>query len=371
MLKELTDNALDAGAKVKVGELPKNGYFVEDDGSGIDGTPAEIASLFSISRPMVSTKLLRLPTRGALGNGLRVVASAVLVSDGSLVVITRNRRIELRPKWEDGRTTVAKVKAVKFPVGTRIEIRFGSALPVDGDALLWAKTACGLARSGDFYLGKSSPHWYDPIQFHELLDASGPRPVRELIVTLDGCTGAKAGEIVGAAGLNRALCNNVNRQQAAKLLEAARTNAKPVNPERLGRVGPDAFSGAYTCAHGVARFGATEPKADIPFVVEAWAESDDETSLAVYVNRTPTIGGMDAFHDKRDIQAFGCGVEHTIAQAPKGAEFDIRLNITTPFMPITSDGKAPDLVPFLEAIQTAVGKAVRKAHRPNAGAKTT
>jgi hypothetical protein len=40
---------------------------------------------FSINRPMVSTKLLRLPTRGALGNGLRVVTGAVLASGGSLV----------------------------------------------------------------------------------------------------------------------------------------------------------------------------------------------------------------------------------------------------------------------------------------------
>jgi hypothetical protein len=39
------------------------GYFVEDAGGGID--PAEVARLFSIARPLVSTKLLRLPTRGA------------------------------------------------------------------------------------------------------------------------------------------------------------------------------------------------------------------------------------------------------------------------------------------------------------------
>ena len=36
-------------------------------------------------------------------------------------------------------------------------------------------------------------------------------------------------------------------------------------------------------------------------------------------------------------------------------------------MPITSDGKEPDLRPFLAEIQTAIGKVVRKAHRPNAG----
>ena len=101
-----------------VGTLPDGGYFVEDDGRGIDGEPEEIARLFSIARPMISTKLLRLPTRGALGNGLRVVAGAVLASDGFLVVTTRNRRIELRPE-RDGSTTVVSVTPVEFPVGTR------------------------------------------------------------------------------------------------------------------------------------------------------------------------------------------------------------------------------------------------------------
>ena len=48
-LKELTDNGLDNGANVNVGSLPKGGYFVEDDGSGIDGTPEDIARLFSIA----------------------------------------------------------------------------------------------------------------------------------------------------------------------------------------------------------------------------------------------------------------------------------------------------------------------------------
>ena len=53
VLKELADNGLDAGAKVKVGALAKRGYYVEDDGPGIDGTPEEIARLFSIRRPGV------------------------------------------------------------------------------------------------------------------------------------------------------------------------------------------------------------------------------------------------------------------------------------------------------------------------------
>ena len=105
VLKEIADNSLDSGAQgVSLRALEKEGgYVIEDDGPGIDGTPQDIARLFSINRPMISTKLLRLPTRGTLGNGLRVVAGAVLASEGSLIVSTRNRRIELRPE-RDGST---------------------------------------------------------------------------------------------------------------------------------------------------------------------------------------------------------------------------------------------------------------------------
>lgn len=144
VLKELADNGLDTGAKVRVGAVSGDGYFVENDGNGIDGAPLEIARLFSINRPMISTKLLRLPTRGALGNGLRVVAGAVLASDGSLIVQTYNRRIKLRPE-RDGTTTVVSVKKVDFPVGTRIEISFGSVVPSEIDALKWARAACAMA----------------------------------------------------------------------------------------------------------------------------------------------------------------------------------------------------------------------------------
>jgi hypothetical protein len=120
VLKELADNGLDEGAtKVSVGRRRNGGYFVEDNGSGIDGAPQDIATLFSIARPMISTKLLRLPRRGALGNGLRVIAGPILASEGSFTVVTRNRRIVLRPE-RDGSTTVVSVEPVAFPVGTRI-----------------------------------------------------------------------------------------------------------------------------------------------------------------------------------------------------------------------------------------------------------
>jgi hypothetical protein len=256
VLKELADNALDTGARVRIGQLPGGDYFVEDGGSGIEGQPEEIARLFSIARPMKSRpSLLRLPTRGALGNGLRVVAGAVVASEGSLVVTTRNRGIELHPE-RNGSTTVVTVTPVDLPVGTCVEIGFGPAIPVDADALRWAVVATEIAE-GQSYQGKSSPWWYDAPQFHELLSASGAAPVRELVARLDGCTGARAGEIVAEAALVRMACSGLSREQAARLLEVARDNAREAKPGRLGAVGPERFPDrAYGVSSGVASFGA-------------------------------------------------------------------------------------------------------------------
>jgi Topoisomerase 6 subunit A/Spo11, Toprim domain len=364
--KELADNGLDNGADVRVGKLPKGSYYVEDDGSGIE--PEEVASLFSIARPMVSTKLWRLPSRGALGNGLRVVAGAVLASEGSLTVITRNRRIGLRPE-RDGTTSVIGIDPVEFPVGTRVEISLGPALPADPYECLWAETAIKLSRFGQSYIGKSSPWWYDAAQFHELLYASGVTPVRELIANLDGCTGARAGEIVAEARLERALCEDINRDQAERLLQVARANARQVNPARLGTIGPDAFPDhAYARATG---FATIAHETSVPYVIEVWAAAKEgKTTLNACVNRTPVTGRLSAARDKREINAFGCGLRHTIATAPKDAQFDIFLNVTTPYMPIISDGKAPNMEPFREGISSAAMTAVRRAHRPTTSGKS-
>jgi hypothetical protein len=218
VLKELGDNGLDVG-QIRFGFIGGNRHhcFIEDDGPGLDGTPEEIGDLFAIRRPLRSSKLLRLPQRGQLGNGLRVVTGAVLASDGSLAIVTRNRRIVVRPET-DGSTSVVKVAKANFPMGTRIEISFGAALPDDVDPFVWVRAAQATATAGETYQGRSSPFWYDDPQFHELLLAYGTQPVRSLIAQLDGCTGGKAGEIVSDARLDRLRCQDIDRKQATKLL---------------------------------------------------------------------------------------------------------------------------------------------------------
>jgi hypothetical protein len=91
VLKEVVDNALDTGSgEVTLEEIP-GGYRVTDHGPGID--PADVARLFAVNRPLLSSKLKRLPLRGMLGNGLRVVCGAVAAfDDGTITVTSRGHR---------------------------------------------------------------------------------------------------------------------------------------------------------------------------------------------------------------------------------------------------------------------------------------
>ena len=169
-----------------------------------------------------------------------MLAGAVFASEGSLIVITRNRRIELRPEF-DGTTKVVSSKKVDHPVGTRIEIKFGPKLPHDPDALQWARVAIDLASGGSSYPGKkTSPWWYDAPSFRELLDAGGDQPVHDLMMQFDG----DVDKIVAKAGLNRTPCSKVKtRERAEKLLSTARSFTKPIDPALFGALGAEAFNG--------------------------------------------------------------------------------------------------------------------------------
>lgn len=361
VLKELADNALDTGGSVSIEQVGDT-YIISDDGPGIAGDPEDIARLFSIGRPMVSSKLWRLPKRGALGNGLRVVAGAVLASTGTLVVSTRNCRHMLTP-MDDGTTAVTSAPIV-FPVGTRIEISFGSEMPSDGNATAWADLAASMT-GAESYTGKSSPYWYDADHFFELLQAAGSMSVRELISQLDGCTGARAGQIAAAfLGMG---CSDLDRAQAVALLGAARSHAKPVSAKRLGYIGKS--DSAYAIETGTAEIGARNPKASIPFTIEAWVEVADQgpiatadgVTLTVLVNRTPITGNVQAYKEKRTIILRGCGLFHRF-EAERGC-YDITFNVTTPHCPITNDGKEPDLTPFVNQIADAIKGAIKRAKR--------
>lgn len=367
--KELVDNALDAidgdadgQVTIEVGSQPDS-FVIQDTGAGID--PNLLPVLFSINRPLTSSKLERKPTRGALGNGLRVVAGAVLATGGSLTVYTRNQRVCLYP--QDNGFTKYELLPVPFETGTRIEV----CLPGHKPDLGWAKMAIE-SRQGSSYRGKSSPWWYASEAFYELLLAAGERPVRQVIEQFEGCSGKKAGEI--ADGYQGRACDNISRDEADDLLAKARAASKPVKVERLGSIGDVLEGMSYVCVDG--EF-TQEPQrgqhgSRIPFLVEIWAFRSVILGFQVLVNKTPTVAETGVIRGKGSTLRFHASGHYvTEAEAVKAQDdYFVMLNIQTPYMPILSSGKAPDFTVFSRSIEQAISKAVRRAKSQRSGRTT-
>ena len=101
-------------------------------------------------------------------------------------------------------------------------------------------------------------------------------------------------------------------------------------------------------------------------MVEAWASAERDAygnSCSVLVNRTPITGTVSLSRWQRDLTLNGCGLSTTLRAAPGRSGIDLRVNIITPYMPITSDGKAPNLSCCSQVIREVAGKAVRRALR--------
>jgi hypothetical protein len=369
-LKELTDNSLDApnASWVTIKEPTPGCYVIQNDGDGFDGTPQQIARMFRINRPLASSKLKRLPLRGAFGNGLRVVAGTLIASGGgTLIVTTNDQTLHITP-LEDGGVDVVS-EAADFPIGTRIEISFGPHLPQDPNAKLWALQAIHMNGGGSGYRGNPSLHWIDAETFYMLVHASVHLTVRKFMEQFDGCAGQKASDIAGR--YMQMSCKDMTRDEATDLLRAARKMTTPPKIRRLGMVGDLFGLPKYRASEpGTITDGAREPKAEIPFVIEAWAEElpptkgSEKSSITVYVNRTPITGNVAAdFDSDKDFVIRGCGLRHIIPTPVKTGKWRLALNITTPYMPIITLGKSPDLERFADAIVDALSKAIHKAHR--------
>lgn len=352
-LKELVDNGRDAAGRTTWSATP-DGFYVEDDGPGLPGTDEEIAALFSVRRPLTTSKLLRLPTRGALGNGLRVVAGLALSSGGEIRVSTRGRVLVLTPRFHDGGTDV-RPAAPWEKSGTRIEVQW------PGD-IMEVPTGKWLTNvpSGVPYLGRSSAHWYDSASFFELVNAAGRTPVRALLAELEGLTGGKAGRVAGE--FRGRTCESLTREETGALLARARSASKPVKATRLGL----AFEGGEAYARATAEFTVKGGKFDatVPFGVEVLVEPATMPEIVLTVNRTLLPGDIELYRFGNEAlsSVTGCGLDFEV-KAGKRRVWRIRVNILTPFYPKTSDGKHPDLNTFEDCLQETIEKAIRKARR--------
>jgi hypothetical protein len=357
--KELVDNALDAAASpaAVVMQIDGDVISVADDGPGFAMDTGALLSIFSIKRPLRSSKLLRLPTRGAMGNGLRVICGAV-ASTGGDIIIACNGNLARVTFDRMGEASIKIMPSADVQTGTVVRV-YLPGLAIDGS---WAELALSM-RGGTTYTGKASPHWHTSDSFFELCQAAGDQSVWLLCDALGISPDTVDNDIGLIIDIDQA-ANQIEDTDA--LLHVLRAHTQEPDHRGLGGYGKEAFSGGY--GRGTGTFeqvaGRGQFGAFIPYVAEAWAEYDgadhEEVDLLISVNRTPITASVRAYRSKAQLAVVGAGVSHYVGNTGKHAPSKLRLTVITPYMPIQSDGKAPDLSFMLKGISSAVETAMKK-----------
>ena len=333
-LKELIDNALDNGAEVTLTGEP-GFYRIADTGTGIE--PSEIPRLFAVNRPLLSSKLKRLPLRGMLGNGLRVVMGAVAAYGGSIAVTSRGHRLTLAVDTITGSTRVVSDEPVPLAPGTVVEIGLRLFSGAEREP---ADLAIAFARMGNVYCGASRPAWYSARDLQELFARVTPATTT---------VGAVIRDVFRLEHDDRRPAKALDHHEIETLHGRLRAACADDDAD-IGYIGELGGPEHYAWSTQITSIG----DAKIPYCIEAWvecrrADNDEEVSgeVRLLVNRSPAIEKLTYYADSSGLTVDGCGIGTRIASA-KRAIYMITLSLIAPHVRLMNDGKTPYDAAWLE-----------------------
>jgi DNA topoisomerase VI subunit B len=347
ILKELSDNALDAAEESSVAPLikvvvdtnPESASITITDNAG--GIPAStVEKLLDFSVRVSSREAYASPTRGAQGNALKTIIAMPFVLDGTngetIIeaqgilhrIIFSVDAIRQQPKIEYC-TEPSKVKndtsiTLKWPVSAcshldearwlflLIAYEYAWLNPHLSLEITWNGEQQTMTASETAWVkwGPSEPtsaHWYDLERFERLAAANvaddqnnkTSRTVWEFISEFRGLSGsAKRKQVLDASGTSRMpLADLFNDGKAdhvtiAGLLQAMKDATKPVKPQDLGIIGRDNLAHRFAAAGAnleTFKYKCTPCVDDngIPAVIEvafAYCPSDEEeTSSRLFI----------------------------------------------------------------------------------------
>jgi hypothetical protein len=363
--KEAADNACDAGQDVVIGDWidPKDnrGVYFMDSGSGLQ--PEQVPLIYSVNRARFSSKHTRQVSRGMLGNGARVIAGAVAASDGTLMIATHGQRLWLQMDMAAGIMVVQRTESIPVKPGLTLYLSLGPVLALKRNHLDLAKATIRISRYGHVYSGPSSPWWYGLHDFFRLIQEAQIDTLNFLGLARK-CGFTVAGIIQPTWRRPAKELSFVEVETALKVL---RGRNKPVDPKRIGNIGPEAFFGThYAKEVGVVDLDGAE----LPYCVEAWADyqrpvqkGNGRLSCDLLVNRSMTATKLHGFLTSNEVTIHGCDLHRRIRTAvPKLGDYAVTLSIVTPHLPLTSEGKEPALKHLAKPIIDVICKSARKAH---------
>jgi len=363
--KELTDNALDTNEKVDIS------HFIDDDlrdiftvknyGEGFIATSEEIAKFFSIRRPLTSSKRWRMPSRGALGNGLRVVVGTIYCLKGELFITTHGKKWQLIP--QDNGFTEIKFIENQISEGTTIQMIIPEN-PFAQQTPEWAELALKV-NQGKNYLGKAQANWYDSDSFYNLLMTVPKETNWNFFLQYFENTSAKKAQELANIFLEN---QEINRENTENLLGTLREKSKIFNLKKLGEVSELKDFDTYHKKYFEFEIKASKGKlnAQIPSVIEVFIRKNEYSNQTqFFVNKSPIISEINLSIYGKQATIFGSGLNHSFEIKQKINEnIEVWLSIITPYMPIISNGKAPDFSLMnefiIETLQTALGQFSRK-----------
>jgi hypothetical protein len=86
--------------------------------------------------------------------------------------------------------------------------------------------------------------------------------------------------------------------------------------------------------------------------------------VTLLANRSPVAVPVRITRDGEGrLAIFGCQLAYTIGNVPAGGVYGVVLAVTSPAIPVVTEGKEPDLGPLWSAIEPALATAMRAAHR--------
>jgi len=298
------------------------------------------------------------------------VSGAVFAAGGRLEIWTQNRHLRLEPRL-DGTTAVLSCEPAHRPRGTRIAVWLDpEKIAPDPCIHAWLDPAL-LMFGGERFTGLSSPHWFDAPNFFEYLQAARGQTVRGAVATLARCSGAAAGALSqqwsGAA-------TDLSPDEAAALLAHLQASVDPVAPKLLKVVGRRALYGldAYALVEAVFVQGtAGASRAKLPALIEVWGGPSDRENVRLCVNRSPSTARLDlrTYPDHDLARISGCGIHDSKGvdaiwmRTKRRAPANLLINVTAPYLPRTSDGKAPDFAALSEPIGQAVARVLDAVER--------